>query len=174
MHACFGLKNAPARPLFLPQSSLGLAKAGRTTRSCAIRPAPQHQNGSCCLHRSDANTAQTELCDADHPARIANLLPSPTSQGRGQGLQHGLARPAQRHAVSRPYGTECEMPKLNTKSSAKKRFKMTATGKVKSAQAGKRHNMIKRSNDFIRKARGTTVLCASDARIVKSFMPYDR
>ena len=66
------------------------------------------------------------------------------------------------------------MPKLKTKSSAKKRFKMTATGKVRSAQAGKRHGMIKRSNDFIRNARGTAVLSASDAKIVKSYMPYDR
>lgn len=47
------------------------------------------------------------------------------------------------------------MPKMKTKSSAKKRFKITATGKVKAAAAGKRHGMIKRSNKFIRDARGT-------------------
>ena len=35
------------------------------------------------------------------------------------------------------------MPKLKTKSSAKKRFKISATGKVMTAQAGKRHGMIK-------------------------------
>ncbi len=63
------------------------------------------------------------------------------------------------------------MPKMKTKSSAKKRFKLTASGKVKSAQAGKQHGMIKRSNAFIRKARGTTTLCAADARIVKQFLP---
>ena len=34
------------------------------------------------------------------------------------------------------------MPKMKTKSSAKKRFKVTATGKVMAAQAGKRHGMI--------------------------------
>ncbi len=66
------------------------------------------------------------------------------------------------------------MPKMKTKSSAKKRFKMTATGKVKSAQAGKRHGMIKRSNAFIRDARGTATLSAPDAKIVKKYMPYDR
>ncbi|GGE89679.1 50S ribosomal protein L35 [Stappia taiwanensis] len=64
------------------------------------------------------------------------------------------------------------MPKLKTKSGAKKRFKLTATGKVKTAQAGKRHGMIKRTNKFIRNARGTTVLCEADARIVKKFLPY--
>lgn len=66
------------------------------------------------------------------------------------------------------------MPKLKTKSAAKKRFKMTATGLVKSAQAGKRHGMIKRTKKFIRDARGTAVLSPADARIVKTYMPYDR
>ena len=37
------------------------------------------------------------------------------------------------------------MPKLKTKSGAKKRFKVTATGKVMHAQRGKRHGMIKRT-----------------------------
>jgi lipid A disaccharide synthetase len=36
------------------------------------------------------------------------------------------------------------MPKMKTKSAAKKRFKITATGKVVAAAAGKRHGMIKR------------------------------
>ncbi|MEC3859862.1 50S ribosomal protein L35 [Mesobacterium sp. TK19101] len=66
------------------------------------------------------------------------------------------------------------MPKMKTKSSAKKRFKVTATGKVVTAQAGKRHGMIKRHKKFIRNARGTTTLSAPDAKIVKGYMPYDR
>ena len=40
------------------------------------------------------------------------------------------------------------MPKMKTKSSAKKRFKVTATGKVMAGQAGKRHGMIKRHKKF--------------------------
>ena len=81
------------------------------------------------------------------------------------------------HAEShfyRPELKETEMPKMKTKSSAKKRFKVTATGKVLSAQAGKRHMMIKRTKKFIRNARGTTTLSAPDAKIIKGFMPYDR
>ena len=66
------------------------------------------------------------------------------------------------------------MPKMKTKSSAKKRFKVTATGKVVGGQAGKRHGMIKRSNDFIRDARGTRVLSKPDQKLVKQFMPYAR
>ena len=66
------------------------------------------------------------------------------------------------------------MPKMKTKSSAKKRFKVTATGRILTAQAGKRHGMIKRTTKFIRSARGTTILSAPDERIVKAYMPYDR
>ena len=64
------------------------------------------------------------------------------------------------------------MPKLKTKSSAKKRFKLTASGKVKMSQAGKRHGMIKRTNSQIRKQRGTTIMSSQDTKIVKSYMPY--
>ena len=59
------------------------------------------------------------------------------------------------------------MPKLKTKSSAKKRFRFTSSGKVKRPQAGKRHGMIKRTNKFIRNARGTSILAKSDERIIK-------
>ena len=64
------------------------------------------------------------------------------------------------------------MPKMKTKSSCKKRFKVTASGKIKTAQAGKRHGMIKRTNKFIRDARGTMVLSDQDAKIIKKMMPY--
>jgi large subunit ribosomal protein L35 len=65
-----------------------------------------------------------------------------------------------------------KMPKMKTKSSAKKRFKITATGKVLSAAAGKRHGMIKRSNKFIRNARGTMVLAEPDGRkVIKNYLP---
>ncbi len=66
------------------------------------------------------------------------------------------------------------MPKLKTKSGAKKRFKVTATGKIKCQAAGKRHGMIKRTTKFIRNARGTMVLADQDAKIVKKYMPYVR
>lgn len=64
------------------------------------------------------------------------------------------------------------MPKLKTKSGVKKRFSLTATGKVRANQAGKQHGMVKRTQKVIRKQRGTTILCASDAKIIKQFMPY--
>ena len=64
------------------------------------------------------------------------------------------------------------MPKMKTKSAAKKRFSMTATGKVKSGQAGKRHGMIKRTTKFIRDARGTMVLAEPDGKkVIKNYLP---
>jgi large subunit ribosomal protein L35 len=67
---------------------------------------------------------------------------------------------------------EIEMPKLKTKSGAKKRFKITAGGRVKSAMAGKRHGMIKRTKKQIRQHRGTRVMFKADGdNIVKFFLP---
>jgi large subunit ribosomal protein L35 len=67
---------------------------------------------------------------------------------------------------------ESQMPKLKTKSGAKKRFKVTATGKVMAAQRGKRHGMIKRTKKQIRQLRGTRVLFKTDGdNIKKYFLP---
>jgi len=64
------------------------------------------------------------------------------------------------------------MPKMKTKSGAKKRFRLTGTGKVIAAQAGKRHGMIKRTNGQIRNLRGTTILSESDGQVIrKHFLP---
>ena len=64
------------------------------------------------------------------------------------------------------------MPKMKTKSGVKKRFKLTASGKVKMTQAGKQHGMIKRSNKQIRNQRGTTIMDESNARVIRKMMPY--
>jgi len=66
------------------------------------------------------------------------------------------------------------MPKMKTKSSCKKRFKMTASGRIVAGQAGKRHGMIKRTKKFIRNARGTTTLSKADEGIINPMMPYAR
>jgi large subunit ribosomal protein L35 len=62
------------------------------------------------------------------------------------------------------------MPKLKSKSGAKKRFSLTASGKVRANQANKQHGMIKRTNKQIRNQRGTTILSPQDAKIVKQFL----
>lgn len=63
---------------------------------------------------------------------------------------------------------------MKTKSSVKKRFRLSAKGKVISTQAGKRHGMIKRTNKQIRNKRGTVIMNQADERIVKNFLPYGR
>jgi large subunit ribosomal protein L35 len=66
-----------------------------------------------------------------------------------------------------------KMPKMKTKSGAKKRFKVTGTGKVVYQQKGKRHGMIKRTKKQIRNLRGTAILFKSDGDNVKKyFLPY--
>ena len=61
------------------------------------------------------------------------------------------------------------MPKMKTKSGAKKRFKVTGTGKVLHAQRGKRHGMIKRTNKQIREHRGTEMVFEGDARKIRKY-----
>ena len=61
------------------------------------------------------------------------------------------------------------MPKIKTKSGAKKRFKITGTGKVLSSMSRKRHGMIKRTNQQIRQLRGTRVMFKTDGDNVKKY-----
>jgi len=67
-----------------------------------------------------------------------------------------------------------EMPKMKTKSGAKKRFARTASGKVKANVAHKRHRLISKPKKMKRKARGTFTLEKGDARLVLTYMPYMR
>lgn len=64
------------------------------------------------------------------------------------------------------------MPKMKTKSGAKKRFRVTGTGKVKFARAYKRHNLRKRPQKMKRTNRGTKVMADGDQTLVRRYMPY--
>ena len=65
------------------------------------------------------------------------------------------------------------MPKMKTNSGAKKRFKVTGTGKVLHKQAGKRHNVGKKSQKRIRNLRKSAVLADGFAKsVVKFKLPY--
>ena len=65
-----------------------------------------------------------------------------------------------------------KMPKLKTKSGAKKRFKITATGKLKAGVAGKRHRLISHNGKYIRQQRGTKVMSSSDKKTIMTYLPY--
>lgn len=63
------------------------------------------------------------------------------------------------------------MPKLKNHSGSKKRFKVTASGKVRAQAAGKRHGMSKRPQKMKRNARGTFVLFKADGeKILDNFL----
>jgi len=67
------------------------------------------------------------------------------------------------------------MPKMKTKSAAKKRFRLTGTGKVVANVAYKRHMLRNKPQKMKRQARGTMILCDADATIIKrNFLPYGR
>lgn len=58
------------------------------------------------------------------------------------------------------------MAKLKTKSSAKKRFRVTAGGRVRFYSACLRHNTSKRPTGMKRRNRGSQILAPQDARVV--------
>ena len=64
------------------------------------------------------------------------------------------------------------MPKMKTKKSAAKRFKIRASGSIKRGQAFKRHILTKKSTQTKRKLRGTTNVHDSDKRAVRMMLPY--
>ncbi len=67
---------------------------------------------------------------------------------------------------------ETEMPKMKTKSSVKKRFKITATGKVLAGPGNKRHGLINRPQKMKRTNRGSQTLTEMDGKTVKQWAPY--
>ncbi|TCV90383.1 50S ribosomal protein L35 [Sulfurirhabdus autotrophica] len=64
------------------------------------------------------------------------------------------------------------MPKMKTKSSAKKRFKVLGGGGVKRAHAYMRHILTKKTTKSKRQLRGTTMVDASNTRSIRAMMPY--
>lgn len=61
------------------------------------------------------------------------------------------------------------MPKIKTKSSAKKRFRMTASGRIKAGSAFKRHRMRNKSGRFLRNTKGTMILDQMDTKNIVKF-----
>ena len=64
------------------------------------------------------------------------------------------------------------MPKMKTKKSAAKRFKVRPGGTVKRGQAFKRHILTKKTTKNKRQLRGTTGIDAADMGSVRSMLPY--
>jgi large subunit ribosomal protein L35 len=75
-------------------------------------------------------------------------------------------------AAARRPTEEVQMPKMKTKSSVKKRFKITATGKVLAGPGNKRHGLINRPQKMKRTNRGSQTLTEMDGKTVKQWAPY--
>ena len=64
------------------------------------------------------------------------------------------------------------MPKMKTKRSAAKRFKVRGSGSLKRSHAFKRHILTKRTTKNKRQLRGTTGVHSSDKASVRAMLPY--
>jgi large subunit ribosomal protein L35 len=64
------------------------------------------------------------------------------------------------------------MPKLKTHTGAKKRFKVTATGKIKRGKAYKSHLLTGKSSKRTRGLRTSTLVSKSDHDKMKRLLPY--
>ncbi len=64
------------------------------------------------------------------------------------------------------------MPKMKTNSSAKKRFSLTGTGKVKRAHAFKNHILTKKSKKRKSRLTKSGLVHESQEAFVKRMMPY--
>ena len=62
------------------------------------------------------------------------------------------------------------MPKLKTKSGAKKRFKVTGTGKIKHKHAFKNHILTKKETKQKRRLSSMSVVKKSDLKNVKAML----
>ncbi|SDY97634.1 50S ribosomal protein L35 [Nitrosomonas sp. Nm33] len=64
------------------------------------------------------------------------------------------------------------MPKMKTKKSAAKRFKVRAGGTIKRSQAFKRHILTKKTTKNKRQLRGTASVHSRDIASVRAMLPY--
>ena len=62
------------------------------------------------------------------------------------------------------------MPKMKTRRGAAKRFKLTASGKLKRNKANHRHMLVRRSNKAKRKMRQNDFVDAGDRRNVRRML----
>ena len=64
------------------------------------------------------------------------------------------------------------MPKMKSNRGAAKRFKATASGKVKRSKAFARHILTSKSTKLKRGLRGGALVSASDVGSIKKLLPY--
>ena len=64
------------------------------------------------------------------------------------------------------------MPKIKTRKGVAKRFRFTASGKVKKKKAGLRHLMSSKSARRKKKLGRPSVLTRTETRLIEKLLPY--
>ena len=64
------------------------------------------------------------------------------------------------------------MPKMKSHSGSKKRFRLTATGKVKRKHEGHSHILSKKDTKRKRRLRSATFVSSTQEKTVKNLIPY--
>lgn len=64
------------------------------------------------------------------------------------------------------------MPKVKTHSGASKRFRLSASGKVKRAKSGKNHILTKKTRKRVRNLSQGGYVCENQAATMKKLVPY--
>jgi large subunit ribosomal protein L35 len=64
------------------------------------------------------------------------------------------------------------MPKMKTNRSAAKRFRVTGTGKIRRASAGKQHLMRGKSASRLRKLKKNAIVSSGDEKRIALLIPY--
>src|SRR4029077_15891448 len=76
------------------------------------------------------------------------------------------------HRRGQQIESQSVMPKMKTKSGAKKRFRVRGSGSIKRSQAYKRHILTKRTTKNKRQLRGSTGVASTNVASVKAMLPY--
>src|SRR5690606_38419798 len=104
-------------------------------------------------------------------AQISLLMPRPpkpnrpTVAGGCRFSRQRRSRPGDAH-----HNKEIKMPKQKTHSGAKKRFKVTGSGKLMKQQAGMRHNLEVKASKRKRRLNADQVLSAGDVKQAKKLL----
>ncbi|MEE1621989.1 50S ribosomal protein L35 [Zafaria sp. Z1313] len=62
------------------------------------------------------------------------------------------------------------MPKFKTHSGAKKRFKLTGSGKLKRQQANRRHYLEHKPSTLTRRLKGDLIVSKADTKTIKRML----
>ena len=65
------------------------------------------------------------------------------------------------------------MPKMKTNKTAKKRFKVSGSGRVRRPKAGGNHGLINKSRKRLRRLRDNDMVPDTLERKIKRLLPYD-